>query len=126
MSFEQRDISITKQIPIGSTDWSAAIPKSGSVLGLNWTSGTDHVFRWDGAAVAGNLETNFDELALDNIRITTAIPEPSTYALIFGVLTMLGVVVIKRNADTSCPDYGWLWAELGGKSREEVAVGGVW
>lgn len=71
--------------------------KSGSALGLNWTTGTNLIFRWEGAAAAGTAvdEQRFDEFALDNIQIT-AIPEPSTYALIFGGIAAGLVVFVKR------------------------------
>jgi len=91
--------------PPASNTWQAAKPQSGSVWGLNWTTGNDLIFRWAGTNLDA-LETNFDELALDNIRITTAIPEPSTYALIFGALVLLGEVVVKRRTRTTVRDHG--------------------
>ena len=62
------------------------------VSGLNWADGDRRYLRW-------NLSTSdtelFDEIAIDNIRVA-AIPEPSTYALIFGGFAVGLVVFVKR------------------------------
>mgnify|MGYP003117795945 CR=1 FL=1 len=74
-------------------DW-VKTTKSGSVLGLGWTVGSELFLRWEGSVV-DDLDTNMDLVALDNISIT-AIPEPSTYALIFGGFAIGVVVFVKR------------------------------
>ncbi|MDG2169362.1 MAG: PEP-CTERM sorting domain-containing protein [Opitutales bacterium] len=66
------------------------------VSGLNWADGDRRYLRW-------NLSTSdtelFDEIAIDNIRVA-AIPEPSTYALIFGGFAVGLVVFVKRRRDS--------------------------
>ncbi|HEY5552929.1 MAG TPA: PEP-CTERM sorting domain-containing protein [Opitutaceae bacterium] len=59
-------------------------------------NGGQVLFRWSGDDVGG--ADSRDEFGLDNISISmgaTAIPEPSTYAVIMGALT-LGVVLLRR------------------------------
>ncbi len=83
-----------RQGTAANTDWNTTpITKSGSVTGLNWTTSSFLIFRWEGVSVDIN-DFQLDEIALDNISIT-AIPEPSTYVLVLGGLA-LGLVVWNR------------------------------
>ena len=62
------------------------------VSGLNWADGDTRYMRWNLSTTGNEL---FDEIAIDNIRLA-AIPEPSTYALMFGGLAVGIVVFVKR------------------------------
>ena len=75
-----------------NTDW-VQNNRSGSVNGLNWTTDSVLIFRWEGPSV-DILDTAIDEIAIDNIMIT-AVPEPSIYALAVGGLA-LGMVIYLR------------------------------
>ncbi|MDI1320429.1 MAG: PEP-CTERM sorting domain-containing protein [bacterium] len=66
---------------------------SGQLTALNNQSG-QVTLRWDNTATSG---TAFYSLALDNFSYTaTAIPEPSTYAAILGVVALAGVLSRRR------------------------------
>ena len=83
-----------RQGTTANTDWNTTpITKSGSVTGLNWTTSSFLIFRWEGVSVDIN-DLQLNEIALDNISIT-AIPEPSTYVLVLGGLAF-GLVVWNR------------------------------
>ena len=60
-------------------------------LDLTWNSGSSLWIRWEDTALSSGTNT---QLAIDNFSVT-AIPEPSTYALILGVAT-LGLVGFRR------------------------------
>lgn len=62
-----------------------------SVVGTAWVNGAELWIRWTDLNDSGNDH----QLAIDNVSLT-AIPEPSTYAAIFGALALAGVVVHRR------------------------------
>ena len=66
------------------------------VSGLNWSDNTTKYMRW---TISTSQTELFDEIALDNIRLA-AIPEPSTYALLFGGFA-IGLVVFVRRRQAS-------------------------
>lgn len=77
---------------------------SGSVFGIRFDTvkGSNTVFKWKGAT------TSFEGIRYENgspittapeyftIGVVAAIPEPSTYAMIFGALALVGAVVRRR------------------------------
>ncbi len=67
--------------------------RGGSISSATWAAGETLWIRW----VETNNTGNDHGLAIDNVSVTagTAIPEPSTYAMIFGGLT-LGLVALRR------------------------------
>lgn len=80
----------TAQNPLTLT----TITLTGAQLGaLNNQSG-QVTLRWDNTASAG---TSWQTFALDNFAYTAAaIPEPSTYAAILGVVSLTGVLIRRR------------------------------
>lgn len=54
-------------------------------------------FKWSSAAVGGMSGAGGDDLGLDEFT-ATVVPEPSTYALIFGGIALIGVLIKKRFA----------------------------
>lgn len=69
----------------------------GGNLSLTWVAGDTLWLRW----VENNDAGNDHGLAIDNFSLTAtaaAIPEPSTYAAIFGGLALAGVVLRRRLA----------------------------
>lgn len=102
--------SVSWTAPGGSFDWASPVAsataaavdgntaglvadRGGSVTGANWAAGDTLWIRWTETNNAGNDHG----LAIDNVSVTagTVIPEPSTYAMIFGGLT-LGLVALRR------------------------------
>jgi hypothetical protein len=75
----------------GSPAWTQ-IGRSSSTISVAIASGSSIYFSWTGDDVAGSGSR--DEFALDNISITV-VPEPSTYAALFGLLG-LGFVLVRR------------------------------
>ena len=69
--------------------------KTLTLTDLDITPGSSFYFRWLYTATTGTNSTNGQGLAIDNLSIT-AIPEPSTYAAIFGALALAGVGVHRR------------------------------
>jgi hypothetical protein len=68
-----------------------------TISGLTIATGDYFYLRWSGADVGGSGSR--DEFFLDNISVTaSAVPEPSTYAAIFGALALVGVIVRRRVA----------------------------
>ena len=69
------------------------ISRSVTLTGLGLTNGSSFYLRW-------NFDTsgsNSQGLGLDNVSLTaSAIPEPSTYAAIFGTLALVGTVWHRR------------------------------
>lgn len=75
----------------GSPAWQATARSI--TLSATVPAGSSLFLRWTGGEVSGSGSR--DGLGLDNISLT-AIPEPSTYAAIFGALALAGVVVHRR------------------------------
>ncbi len=67
--------------------------KSLTLTGLSIENGENYYLRWSYVGSGGN--TNAQAIGIDNFSLT-AIPEPSTYAAIFGALALAGVVVHRR------------------------------
>ncbi len=64
---------------------------SASITGLSWGNGQDLFIRWQDTNDTGNDAG----LAIDNLTFT-AIPEPSTYALLLGAATSASVWFLRR------------------------------
>jgi trimeric autotransporter adhesin len=75
---------------IGSDpEWSTLI--SGTLSNLNWQPGDMLFLRWNDFDAAG-----FDAgLGIDNLSLVV-VPEPATYALLFGALCLVGVGIRRR------------------------------
>ncbi len=73
--------SLTYQTSLSATIGSLSIPNASTVF-----------FRWSDLDAPASAD---DGLAIDNFSVT-AIPEPSTYAAIFGALALAGVCVHRR------------------------------
>lgn len=68
-----------------------------SGLSLSIAQGSSLYLAWNYAVTSGSTTSNAQALSLDNISLTAhAIPEPSTYAAIFGALALAGVCVHRR------------------------------
>lgn len=73
----------------------SSITSSG--LNLAIAQGDSLYLAWNYSVTSGSTTSNAQALSLDNISLTAhAIPEPSTYAAIFGALALAGVVVHRR------------------------------
>lgn len=66
----------------------------GTISGLNWSSGQTLWIRW----VENNDVGNDHGLAIDNVSlsVTSAVPEPSSYALMLAGLGTVGLIVRRR------------------------------
>jgi len=77
----------------GSPTW-VTTTRNATIAGLSIASGSNYYFKWEGGDVSGS--GNRDQFGLNDVIVgANMIPEPSTYALIFGGIA-LGVVVWKR------------------------------
>ncbi|MFA6287626.1 MAG: PEP-CTERM sorting domain-containing protein [Opitutaceae bacterium] len=75
-----------------SLDGNAAANRTSVTLGLTslaWNAGEYLVLRWE--LQSGSL----DAMGIDNVTIS-GIPEPATYAMLFGMITFLGVTLRRR------------------------------
>lgn len=80
----------TAQSPLTLT----TITLTGAQLAVLNNQSSQVTLRWDNTASAG---TSWQTLALDNFSYTaSAIPEPSTYAAILGVVSLMGVWLRRR------------------------------
>lgn len=69
------------------------VSKSVTLSSLGLTSGSSFYLRWNFDTTGANSQG----LGLDNVSLTaSAIPEPSTYAAIFGALALVGTVWHRR------------------------------
>jgi len=60
-----------------------------------WTSGIDNSAITSWSIGGGNVGSSTFHMTFDNLALTTAVPEPATYAVIFGALA-LGFVAYRR------------------------------
>lgn len=67
-----------------------------TITGLNWTNGSTLWLRWTDLNDAGND----DGLAIDNV-LFTAVPEPSTYALLFASAGMMFWVLRRKRTQNA-------------------------
>ncbi len=87
------DFSSPDTVTVGAKDGNFAAARTvvtSSIGGLAVANGAVVSIRWTDLDASGAD----DGLAVDEFRLT-AIPEPSTYALLFGVVT-LGLVIVRR------------------------------
>ncbi|MDA0349775.1 MAG: PEP-CTERM sorting domain-containing protein [Verrucomicrobia bacterium] len=82
----------------GSPAWISA-DRNTTITGISIANGAEYFLRWNGDEISGS--GSMDQFGLNNVVINASgIPEPSTYALIFGGLA-LGIVILKRRKTAS-------------------------
>lgn len=97
--------SFTFASQVENNNGGATITLGGSLSGTVGIDGTDSKYTVDASALDGNSNASFtlsfsnfsgtENILLDNFQITaTAVPEPSTYAAIFGAIAL--VIAIRR------------------------------
>lgn len=90
----------TSTAPLDASGWILVGTASASItLSSNLANGQDILFQWSGDDIGGSGSR--DEFGVDNISVgMTAIPEPSTYAAIMGLITF-AVVMVRRRRNTA-------------------------
>lgn len=123
VNFDRFVFKVAKQTNVNNLDWSLTSSLTGTdILGtgaISFVSGTTDSLTWtladiDLSSVTNlqnvasgttltfniNLENNGTTIRVDKIQLeATAVPEPSTYALLFGFLALGGVMLRRRLRD---------------------------
>lgn len=98
LTYDAPVVSAGTNLNLSSTQIDASeTDLSGSATGLAWADGTDLWVQWAFYRdVPGGSSGNSPVLAIDNVSFT-AVPEPSTYAALAGLLA-LGLVYFRRRS----------------------------
>lgn len=85
ITYTDTNLDFSSPAASGASSWSAGQTLNTTIQGLNLSDGADFYIAW--LSDRGGTGPTDDQLALDNINIT-AIPEPSTYSLVFGCIVL--------------------------------------